>query len=50
MCYYTSVLEAAIAVFVVEYVAGDQTVAAKPDEGGEDCIHCLFRCMLLAGG
>ena len=47
MCYCTIVLEAAVAVFVSEYVVEEPTVAAKPDENGEGCWDCLFRCMCL---
>ena len=47
MCYCTIVLEAGVAVFVVEYAAEEPTVAAKPDDDGEDCWDCLFRCMCL---
>ena len=39
MCYCTIVSEAAIAVFVVEYVAEEPTVAAKPDETARQRLH-----------
>ena len=43
MCYCT----AGVAVFIGAYVAEEPTVAAKPDEDGEDCWDSLFRCMCL---
>jgi len=50
MCYCTIVSESAIAVFVVEYVAEEPTVAAKPDENGKATVTCKnhVRKQLLA--